>query len=211
MKIPFEIAGGTDSAADDSTLAPTAESWVEEQDDRLYRYAPVRVRKLEVAENLVQETFRAAVRTYDKFGGRSSVRSRLGGVLKHKIIDRYRNAGRKTSFTDLEFLSDELSQEFVPQECWRHEDGPVDWHPDASEVMEQGDFWQAMQRGLAKLPAKIANVFSMRGMKDIPSKEICALLSITKSKLWVMLHRARMELRECLGINWFVPGNPGNL
>jgi RNA polymerase sigma-70 factor (TIGR02943 family) len=211
VKLPSDEAGGAANPAGNPPLKEAAAVWVEEHGDCLYRYALTRVRKPEVAEDLVQETFLAAVRAYDKFGGRSSVRSWLCGILKHKIIDHYRKAGRETSFTDLEFLSDELSEKFVPQGFWRHEIGPADWHSDASEVMEQSEFWQTMQRCLAKLPARIANVFSMREMEDIPSKEICALLSISESNLWVMLHRARMALRECLELNWFAPGEPGKL
>ena len=54
-----------------------------------------------------------------------------------------------------------------------------------------------------KLPERIATVFMMREMDEIESKEICATLSICDSNLWVMLHRARMALRECLATNWF--------
>src|SRR5437899_11753189 len=61
----------------------------------LYRYALVRVRKPEVAEDLVQETFLAAVRGYEKVGGRSSERSWLVGILKNKIVDHFRKLGRK--------------------------------------------------------------------------------------------------------------------
>jgi RNA polymerase sigma-70 factor (ECF subfamily) len=43
----------------------------------------------------------------------------------------------------------------------------------------------------------------MREMDGVPSKEVCAILSISDSNLWVMLHRARMALRECLEMNWF--------
>src|SRR5439155_423133 len=49
----------------------------------------------------------------------------------------------------------------------------------------------------------LATVFMMREMDEIESKEICATLSISDSNLWVMLHRARMALRECLAANWF--------
>jgi len=40
-------------------------------------------------------------------------------------------------------------------------------------------------------------------MDGVPSKEICAILSISDSNLWVMLHRARMTRMECLEMNWF--------
>ncbi len=69
--------------------------------------------------------------------------------------------------------------------------------------MEQGEFWQTMRECLGKMPQRVAAVFSMREMDDIPSKEICATLAISESNLWVMLHRARMALRECLETNWF--------
>src|SRR5882672_4854524 len=91
-------------------LNKAATAWVGEHGDCLYRYALARVRKPEVAEDLVQETFLAAVRGYEKFGGRSSERSWLVGILKNKIVDHFRKLGRETSFTDMEFLSDELSE-----------------------------------------------------------------------------------------------------
>src|SRR6266566_1981692 len=94
-------------------IETTASCWVDDHGECLYRYALVRVRKLEVAEDLVQETFLAAARGYEKFGGRSSERSWLVGILKNKIIDHFRRLGRETSFTDMEFLSDEFSEKFV--------------------------------------------------------------------------------------------------
>jgi RNA polymerase sigma-70 factor (ECF subfamily) len=109
----------------------------------------------------------------------------------------------------LEFFSDECSEKFVSIGFWKHEEGPHDWQPDAAEVMEKGEFWQTMRDCLSKLPQRIADVFSMREMEDVPSKEICALLSISESNLWVMLYRARMALRECLEMNWFDTNEAG--
>jgi RNA polymerase sigma-70 factor (TIGR02943 family) len=186
---------------------PTAKidprSWVDEHGDCLYRYALVRVRTPEVAEDLVQETLLVAVRSQDKFAGRSSERSWLVGILKNKVVDYYRKLGRETSFTDLEFLKDECSHKFVEQGFWNHDLGPHEWRPEADEVMHKGEFWQTMRNCLSTLPQRVADVFMMREMDDLPSKEICHTLSISESNLWVMLHRARMALRECLEINWF--------
>jgi len=209
VRLPYEPGGGGHTSRDDSSLNPSAATWVDEHGDCLYRYALARVRKPEVAEDPVQETFLAAVRAYDKFGGRSSVRSWLCGILKHKIIDHYRKAGRETSFTDLEFLSDEYSDKFVPQGFWQHENGPHDWQPDAAKVMERGEFWMTIRQCLSKLPQRIADVFAMREMEGVTSKEICVILSISESNLWVMLHRARMALRECLEMNWFDTNEAG--
>jgi len=156
-----------------------------------------------VAEDLVQETFLAAVRGYEKFGGRSSERSWLVGILKNKIVDHFRKVGRETSFTDMEFLSDEFSEKFVPMGFWNHNLGPHEWKAEPDEVVHRAEFWQVMRDCLLKLPEKIRAVFAMREMDGVPSKEVCAILSISDSNLWVMLHRARMALRECLEMNWF--------
>jgi RNA polymerase sigma-70 factor (ECF subfamily) len=40
-------------------------------------------------------------------------------------------------------------------------------------------------------------------MEEISSEKICKELNISKSNLWVILHRARLKLRECLEENWF--------
>src|SRR5436190_9437225 len=85
------------------------ERWVDEHGDCLYRYALLRVRKPEIAEDLVQETLLVAVRTHARFAGRSTERSWLCGILKNKICDHFRKLGRETTFTDLEFFSDEHS------------------------------------------------------------------------------------------------------
>src|SRR6266446_4976182 len=73
---------------------------VDDHGDCLYRYALIRVRKQEVAEDLVQETLLAAMRQADKFSGRSSERSWLCGILKNKICDYFKSlAERQTSPT----------------------------------------------------------------------------------------------------------------
>ncbi len=192
------IKGGVSTAA-----ATDPERWVDEHGDVLYRYALVRVRKPELAQDLVQETLLAAVRSHEKFAGQSSVRSWLCGILKHKLGDYFRKLGRETPFTDLEFLSDECAEKFVPEGYWVHMNGPREWRPAADEVMHRDEFWKTMRDCLAKLPERGATVFMMREMDEVESKEICATLSISESNLWVMLHRARMALRECLATNWF--------
>jgi RNA polymerase sigma-70 factor (TIGR02943 family) len=208
---PAAMGGGVTKAAIEAGASAVAatdpERWVDEHGDVLYRYALERVRKPEVAQDLVQETLLVAVRTQERFRGGSTVRSWLCGILKHKICDYYRKRGRETSFTDLEFLADECAERFVPEGYWVHMNGPKEWRPEPDEVMHRDEFWKMMRDCLSKLPERIATVFVMREMDEVESKEICAVLSISDSNLWVMLYRARMALRECLAMNWFeIPG-----
>ena len=138
------------------------ERWVDEHGDCLYRYAVTRVRNEDVAEDLVQETLLVAVRTHEKFGGRSTERSWLVGILKNKICDHFRKKGRETNFTDPEFFSDEHSDKFDGGDFWIHERGPSDWKPEGEEAMKRAEFWEALHGALGRLPERIAQVFMMR-------------------------------------------------
>jgi len=186
---------------------PTAqtdpERWVDEHGDCLFRYALLRVRRQEVAEDLVQETLLVAVRTHQRFAGRSTERSWLVGILKNKICDYFRKLGRETNFTDLEFFRDEHSDRFDADHYWIHERGPSDWKPEGEEAMKRAEFWQALHGALERLPERLAQVFIMREMDGVPGKVICATLQITEANLWVMLHRARMALRQDLEAGFF--------
>lgn len=179
------------------------ERWVDEHGDCLFRYALLRVRRQEIAEDLVQDTLLAALKTAERFAGRSTERSWLVGILKNKICDYFRKLGRETSFTDMEFLDDELSHKFVETGFWNHDLGPKEWKPAGETSLERTEFWQTLRACLGKLPPRVADVFMLREMEQMETPQICESLQITPSNLWVMLHRARLALRECLEINWF--------
>lgn len=190
-----EVAGGICGGVN-------PERWVDDHGDCLYRYAVLRVRRPEVAEDLVQEALCAAVRTQSSFRRKSSERSWLCGILKNKICDYFRKLGRETCFTDLEFLEDEMSHKFIDQ-GWNHDLGPAEWKSEAEVVMDRAEFWKTFRDCLSKLPARVGDVFMLREMEEMETAQICEALRISKNNLWVMLHRARMALRECLELNWF--------
>jgi RNA polymerase sigma-70 factor (ECF subfamily) len=145
----------------------------------------------------------AALRSRSRFQNRSSERSWLVGILKHKIADFFRKKSRETSFTDLAFFSGEQEEKFDADGFWFHHTEPTGWGASATEGIERSEFWSAFQSCVSKLPERIAQVFLMRELDDVPSKQVCADLQISDSNLWVMLHRARMALRQCLEGSYF--------
>lgn len=194
------------SAVDSGSLAdPTA--WVDHYGDYLYGFALSRTRDQQQAEDLVQETFLAALRDPAKFAGRSAPRSWLLGILKNKIIDHYRQSSRETSFSDLEFYKDQEQERFQPEgvykDAWILSRGPQEWPIDPTEKIENDEFWSTFRDCSSRLPKKVARVFILREVEDLPAKEVCHIMNITPANLWVMLHRARMALRTCLETNWF--------
>jgi len=182
------------------------ERWVEEHGDYLFKFALLRLRDESRAEDMVQETFLAALKGGQHFAGRSAEKSWLVGILKNKIYDHYRKASRESTFSDLEFYDEEEQDRFVSnglgQGGWIHQLGPQEWR-NIGESLDQELFWRTYRDCAGKLPEKVAAVFNLREVDGLSGKEVCALLNVTESNLWVMLHRARMALRQCLEINWF--------
>jgi len=181
------------------------ERWVDDHGDYLFHFALSRLRDPARAEDFVQEALLAALKCHDRFEGRSTERSWLTGILKNKLLDHFRKAGRETVFTDLEFFADEEAQMFENQafpDHWNVAAAPSEW-TDAGGALDSEEFWRVFHGCSRKLPERVARVFLLREVDDLPSDEICAVLNISPNNLWVMLHRARLALRRCLEVNWF--------
>jgi RNA polymerase sigma-70 factor (ECF subfamily) len=185
---------------DDSLSDP--QTWLEQHGDYLYRCAMLRVRDASVAEEMVQETFLAALQGRDRFAGQSSERSWLVGIMKHKIVDHFRKSAREQPVGGDELMSEEFTGLFDKDGHWKIETtGPKEWM-DPSSALDRAQFWQALRRCLDELPPRTSRVFALREIDDVPSEEICAAMKLTKSNLWVMLHRARTHLRQCIEANY---------
>jgi len=168
----------------------------------LLRYALIQLRDTTIAEDVVQETLLAAVEGQDRFSGKSTVRTWLTGILKHKIIDHMRRHGREQPLTgDAETSEAEaVDALFVDDGHWRTR--PANWG-DPDRAFENKAFWEVFEACAKLMPAKTARVFAMREVMELSTEEICKALDITPTNCWVMLHRARLSLRECLEFRWF--------
>ena len=177
-------------------------TWVTQHGDYLYRYALMRVRNVDLAENLVQDTFLAALAGRKSFSGRSAEKTWMVGILKHKIIDHYRKGFREKSVTELQTDEEQTIDEFFDM-AGHPKQRPRDWMPDQEVLLHSKEFWQVFRSCLSQLPERTANAFTMRELDGRSTEEICATLSITPTNLWVMLHRARLQLRALLEKEWF--------
>jgi len=185
------------------TTSSDAGAWLDKHGDALFRYAMFRVRDSFVAEDLVQETLLAALKGYDKFQRRGSERTWLIGVLKHKIVDHFRRSQREAQLDVFDdwFVESEFFEASAGD--WNAERAPADWLTSQNQLVERISFWKALNNCLAHMPARAASVFTLREFDGLQSDAICDMLGITVNNLWVLLHRARMHLRNCLEMNWF--------
>ena len=169
----------------------------------LLRIAHLQLRDADLAEDVVQETLVAALSAQAGFTGKSSVKTWLTGILKHKIVDAIRQKQRRpiiqASFDDETDL-DDFDPLFKDNGGWAAP--PADWG-DPENALSRNQFFAVMEMCLERLPPNTARVFVMREVMELESDEICKELTITANNLWVILYRARMALRQCLEQNWF--------
>ena len=168
----------------------------------LLRYATLQLRDAGAAEDAVQETLVAALEGIDRFAGNASVKTWLTGILKHKIVDHHRRQSREQPLTEDDERSeaDAVDALFKADGHWNER--PRNWN-DPDQSLENKKFLEALEKCTQNLPAKTARVFMMRDVMDIDTEDICKKLNITATNCWVMLHRARLSLRECLELTWF--------
>jgi RNA polymerase sigma-70 factor (ECF subfamily) len=170
----------------------------------LLRVAQLQLRDRDQAEDVVQETLLAGLEGQARFAGKSSVKTWLTGILKHKIIDAIRKKSREPSVSTLQQESDidDLDVFFAEQDNDHWETKPAEWR-NPERDLEQRQFMEMIDFCLEKLPPNTARVFMLREVMELESEEICQELKITATTLWVILYRARMLLRKCLEQNWF--------
>ena len=170
--------------------------WVEMHGDYLFNFALGQVRDAGTAEDLVQETFLAALRARARFAGNSSERTWLVGILRHKIYDHLRHTCRERAVRADVSPAPDNDDAWEDAVMWLHDVATESQLP--SRRIELAEFRANLELALGKLPPRVAQVFQLYEMEERSNAEVCAKLNISESNLWVMLHRARKQLREHL-------------
>ena len=183
--------------------------WVKLYADELFRYTRARVDGMTIAEDIVQETFLAALRALPNFEGRSSVRTWLYAILRRQIALYYRNKIKKGAPITFDATDEEATKQLFFKSKWDNEavwaDGqwPSIWNNSVTDSIEKEEFWRVFQGCLDKLSDTGKSVFAMKFVEEETSEFICKELDISSSNYWVIVHRAKLQLRQCLSKNWF--------
>jgi RNA polymerase sigma-70 factor, TIGR02943 family len=172
----------------------------------LMRYALAQLRDGQLAEEAVQEALLAALESLGSFGGKSTLRTWLTSILRFKVIDLQRRAvSERKHLEPADFAAEPgdegwLDELFDETGHWRV--APSAWG-DPHAAFEQSRFWSVFEGCLDRLPAAGGRVFFKREIAGEDTETICKEEEITPSNCWVILHRARLQLRSCLEANWF--------
>ena len=166
------------------------EQWVDRFGDPLFRFALAKTGNHTTAEDLVQETFVAAIGGKQAFRNDATVSTWLFAILKRKVADHFRRAGRQN-----EKHCEESAESSEPNRVWNQ---------DPATIYEDQEFRETFERCVEKLPNKLAEVYILREVNQHSPQEIREILNVSATNLSMRLHRCRLALRDCLQRNWFV-------
>lgn len=168
----------------------------------LFKFAVSRVSNIETAKDLVQETFLSALKNTSTYRGEISEKNWLFTILKNKIIDHYRSK-TKSLVSSLDKALEMTNDYFDEGENWKESAKPKQWGIGYSQNTETKEFYEILEKCKQKLNELQDIVFTMKYLDEKNSGEICKELNISSSNYWVLIHRAKLQMRQCLEKNWF--------
>jgi RNA polymerase sigma-70 factor (ECF subfamily) len=180
-------------------------AWLDALRAQMLRFARQQLADEALAEDAVQEALLGALKGAQGFAGRAAYRTWVYGILKHKIADLLRQRARSpvigTGGAADEDAQD-LGELFDARGHWTPLTAPAAWaDPEAS--FDDRQFWRVFEACLDGLPPQQGRVFMMREFLGLEAVEICKNTGVSATNLYVLLHRARLRLRECLQGRWF--------
>ena len=166
----------------------------------LVRMARQRLRNETWAEDAVSEALIAALESPHAFKGRAQLRTWLVGILKHKVVDQIR---RHTRECQVETYGDDAGFESLDHaDASPPAEAAADWG-DPQERLSRRQFMALFDASLKTLPPQHGRAFVLRNVREEDTESICRQMGVTSNHLWVILHRARNQLRASLQPHWF--------
>jgi len=172
---------------------------VEKHTGELFARAYHKVSDAELAKDLVQETFLAAAQNVKTFKGKSSPKTWLFAILNNKITDYYRKKVSQAVNIDHQLFSNLFDEEG----SWQKQKQPKDWQEDEKNLLDDTEFQDVLEECLDQLPKRWNNAVKLKYLLSKKGDEICQELGVSRTNYWQIIHRAKLQLRDCIENNWF--------
>jgi len=192
------------SASEPKVEIAPPETWVDRYGDYLYGYAMSRLRNPDAAADCVQDTLLAGIKNLERFDGSRDIKFWLRGIMRNKIVDQIRKSVREKK-VDIDTEDEELLESFWFKYSGIATTNPTPWEFDPRRSFDNGEFWEVFEGCLDEVKEPARQAFVLRVLEDQTTEEVCKVLGITPNYLWVLLHRAREQLKVSLHARWSGP------
>jgi len=163
------------------------------------------VRRRDVAEEVVQETWVGVLRAIGRFESRASLKTWIFRILVNTAMTRGGREARSIPFSSLEPEHEPAAsvdpERFHPPDDvfaghWRA--APRDWGWRPEDVLGSRETLAVVKGAIAELPALQGRVITMRDVVGFTADEVCDALELSRGHQRVLLHRARSRVRAAL-------------
>lgn len=194
----------TTGKSDDSQLATAAARGDRAAFATLYRrhnagmvrLATAILRNRASAEEVAQDAWVSILRNIDRFEGRASLAGWMFTILMNAARSRARRDGRSVSF-NADDGRDGLADAFDGTGHWARM--PDLWDEITPERIVAGRrVLDHVTEAIDALPEAQRAVLILRTQQGLSAPEVCALLDISEGNMRVLLHRARVAVRNRL-------------
>jgi len=177
------------------------ETWVDRYGNYLYAYAMSRLRNAAAAEDCVQDTFLAGIKALDRFDGSRDIKFWLRGIMHNKIVDQIRKAVKENK-VNIDNEDEELLESFWFKYSGIATTNPDPWQFNPRKAYDNTEFWDVFNSCIDTVKEPARQAFVLRMLEDMETEEVCKVMDITPNYLWVLLHRARQQLKVALEEKW---------
>lgn len=141
------------------------------------------------AEDLVQDVFTIFLEKIDGFEGRSQLRTWLFGILHNKALERRKSLAAEQRIDPIDEV---FESRFDANGKWSRPPA------DLERLLLSKEAGELIQQCLEDLTPSQRGAFVLREVEGIESSEVCKILDVSATNMGVLMHRARIHLRECL-------------
>ena len=181
-------------------IAPP-ETWVDLFGDYLYGYAMSRLHNPELAADCLQETFMAGIKGLDRFDGSRNIKFWLRSIMRNKIVDQIRKLVKENK-VDIDAEDEALLESFWYKYSGIATTNPSPWQFDPRKAYDNTEFWKVFEYCVDEIKEPSRQAFILKMLEDQSTEEICKVMDISANYLWVLLHRARSQLKVSLEAKW---------
>ena len=160
------------------------EQWVDQYGDYLYGFAMSRLRNPDAANDCLQDTFLAGIKAFERFDGSRDSKS----IKENKV--------------DIEAEDEALLESFWFKYSGIATTNPDPWQFNPRKSYDNGEFWVVFEKCIAQIKNPAREAFVLRVLEDHTTADVCKAMDITPNYLWVLLHRAREQLKLLLESSW---------
>jgi len=120
-------------------------------------------------------------------------------ILNNKINDYNHSSYRKPLVNGDDNIFEKL---FDENNKWKAGERPQIWPEDTGNLLDNDDFRNVWHHCMSKLHANWFSAIQLKFIEEKNDEHICQELGITDTNFLQILHRAKLQLRKCVELNW---------